>query len=1695
MRGKRPAAKKEDEIVDLSTLPPWTALRSIVFWHPYLKPFEGQFLASLDRCLLINRETLDTCARERQIFVPASPTDVITASHLAQAFKAKLFELDIQGRKAKKEKIQKQDEDIRKHQEALAKGQTVPPLEVHEFDESRPDVVYLLQGFPETAEEVEEVTKLGIAVNFLMYCKPSQSEHNRLHKVILEEYEAKKADFLSKQAAGVVVPEPEAPRVHSLPHVFKMLQDIAWSAPKPSEHRQFYFKVLEFTGVSQDEGADPKAQFIGRVKEAVEQTALYFVSYHKWCEKTRLTPLWPIPPEEIKVEEPPVVEEVKEPEPVKPTPKQAPQPRKAGAKAEAPVEEVKPVEAPPPRPPPITSYDDLPREVDFNYFTKLNTAPEEQTCNPEFLIACLLQQLSRDKAPAQLEENEALSLEQFFTDQWQRLSSRIQDDNGAPEAVGEALSEGLGDEQVIIEEHDTVLRSAMLQCFADSTIRIADVETGITDLYAVPEVSQFYLPTFTKKSAALRAKERTELYPFSSFPLWELERILVLTKFEEKFKEAQPSREWSFGDRCYEERLSPSTLKQVILQAKLFDPEIMATYYERDDAVLLALYFPNPPGRTVLRSWTGPWRVRPCLTNWIQQLDSHTDLDYYDIDDYKVGLISERAKILCPADNSIIKMTEYTIGPRLPNEEKREVYKTPKYRAHAFKDGIFFGIRNGSKGPEFWANFDDGLRLLTEQDADGSSLSLSLPTGLTVKWCPSGPVMQHKSHGGDENEDYRVVTGMGTVVVHWKNGNISILFANGNTTQRGKDLIWVSTNNKGMRRAKREKDGAEYELDSIPCATVTDPESMARTMTREDKVMVIKYADGSLVTEHADGTKMHTSVDKNTVLVEAPGFAPVKIINDPIKARQRTVIGSGSSDSGLGAEDLMLRSIDGVIVKVFLPDKTEVQSINQRRELPGYEEYANSREHIVRRDDGAVIRANSEGDLVLVTGQTRHLLNNKMSEEAYFHELFTLPDERSSGVYSASLTSGSLWTRDHEGNFFSLAASGKVFSKLSVSLNLDEVLEPSSPKSAEFNEERKDQAFLPPPDTVMEPRLFIVKKDGEGIELLSKTQIEHYLLHKLDAKYYKLNADNAICHTFITSLEKSSLMKGHLEDSPLVNYTVPDVVSKLKHTHEVPDTPSAKAYLYRCLLEYPEITAEKRQEFLENMQKFTDWQEERARQQSQFGVHDERSESQKQQAFEIQQKILSLRNAKDLTAVEPLEAFKARVTDFINEQLQLESAKNAESTSLTEEQKASVQELASLRESPVLKDSRLTPRKALERSTLRTYLGFERYFSSQEGLAFYALMPPKTPDTKLGLKDLSEVIEDNIPEEQLQSYHSLRAALTEQQTSQKTVNQEKSDSPLVSLEPENPYQGTRTKTIRIRPVNKPSVFAEVEKLIVLRDKAEAMAADEYKHTKTKAFDVYGVPRRQKVTVQALRTSSPVKEINEQYIMSDSITDRRVRTSSMAKRLHVKAPSVMQIRKEGWHKTLEKSRLKHETPKQLFETQTMMVTANTADPLRTGLTIYPASARFGIIKQGSIYEIILTLKNEDVQTARFTLRQPKIKEELLVANAKVVYTPSPIAPGMTVKLKVELSAILPAKFETEFEIASKTEIFKVPIFANIMPESDYIRLDEESVRLQGRRIQKKIVKEQRPIDAIVEWNETTTSDVGLPQLPPSIAQRL
>lgn len=84
-----------------------------------------------------------------------------------------------------------------------------------------------------------------------------------------------------------------------------------------------------------------------------------------------------------------------------------------------------------------------------------------------------------------------------------------------------------------------------------------------------------------------------------------------------------------------------------------------------------------------------------------------------------------------------------------------------------------------------------------------------------------------------EVELRRIITGKGSVIKYMKDSSIIVLYANGNTSINHHG-VWITTNNKGLRKTRNTRDGTEAEYESIPCARRTDPESKCKIIIRGD---------------------------------------------------------------------------------------------------------------------------------------------------------------------------------------------------------------------------------------------------------------------------------------------------------------------------------------------------------------------------------------------------------------------------------------------------------------------------------------------------------------------------------------------------------------------------------------------------------------------------------------------------------------------------------------------------------------------------------------------------------------------------------------------------------------------------------------------------------------------------------------------
>ena len=400
----------------------------------------------------------------------------------------------------------------------------------------------------------------------------------------------------------------------------------------------------------------------------------------------------------------------------------------------------------------------------------------------------------------------------------------------------------------------------------DKSVNVGEKELDILNNLILPGKNRHMMPETAAKSEALREAQKTEMYPFSSLSISQFERQLMLQTMEQMLEKDNAQQEWNFGNRIFEEKYNPQTLWQALSQMMVLEPDIASKYYSRDDSLLLSLYFKNPPGRLLRKKWALPFLHIADFQNWREHImkEDQEDLDKsashhdksltkeqkdqiaqvekekgekaevvqaLDIDDYKIGHMTQRVKLMYPSDDSVIRVSYLNI--------KKTVLPTVR----VIKDAYIFGVRPNkgvlpaatSQEGEFWLQFQNGTKFLAQmekqviEDEDFQNALTGIMTfksGLIVKFLSSGDILQLKSEslavGDDEldaqqqnlnttinqeraqrkNLEYqRVFTGKGSVIRYLRNGVIEVLYANGNYSEY-KNGLWVTTNNKVFSETK-----------------------------------------------------------------------------------------------------------------------------------------------------------------------------------------------------------------------------------------------------------------------------------------------------------------------------------------------------------------------------------------------------------------------------------------------------------------------------------------------------------------------------------------------------------------------------------------------------------------------------------------------------------------------------------------------------------------------------------------------------------------------------------------------------------------------------------------------------------------------------------------------------------------------------
>ena len=414
------------------------------------------------------------------------------------------------------------------------------------------------------------------------------------------------------------------------------------------------------------------------------------------------------------------------------------------------------------------------------------------------------------------------------------------------------------------------------------------------------------------------------------------------------------------------------------------------------------------------------------------------------------------------------------------------------------------------------------------------------------------------------------------------------------------------------------------------------------------------------------------------------------------------------------------------------------------------------------------------------------------------------------------------------------------------------------------------------------------------------------------------------------------------------------------------------------------------------------------------------------------------------------------------------------------------------------------------------------YFDTHFGKLYIKENPPKPPNEEV-LMRMSQRMSRSLGATEGGRGSSNDPERVSQYTQQKEFDERRktgdinaeeeeeiNDNAIVALEPEDDENRDQMRMSGMRNTNRsnldgsleepryvPSNYLQEKEAIRQNEEENLLKAEEYHVSKTKEFNVYGKLRPLKLKVKSLAKSKIKPEMNEKFITTECITDKRIKISSMANRAYLNAPSVNQVRKQGQHQMILQAISKKQTFNELISQANAMVTSVLNDPMKRAVNILPSQAAFGSLKEGGKYEIVVTCKNEDMLPQRIIVHQAQDPRILVQQDAG-----GPIAAGMVKKISITIDTTKASEssvISDQFEIVTKTDIYTVPITATILDEQKFDEINAETLKIHNRTAMKSTVRQlysrKKPrVNEMVQnyenkgWIETTGSESKLPSLP-------
>ncbi len=569
-------------------------------------------------------------------------------------------------------------------------------------------------------------------------------------------------------------------------------------------------------------------------------------------------------------------------------------------------------------------------------------------------------------------------------------------------------------------------------------------------------------------------------------------------------------QEWSLDGRVYREDLGPDALNQTVQRASRSLGGAVRTawrYSARDDTLLAVCHAHTPILRKRVAQESAflfPVGLARCRFPAGIHRTAPPPKALYPVSDAFTTVETKKA-IFFPADQSRMGQITTAFGggqTRLLFVENNSAALTMSTRGEAT------------------ARFADASSLLVLRDGGEAppTLVTTTPAGLRVQMCgrtnyvyqsrPSRASVATDSIATDSivssAELWRCVLDSGAVAVRRSNGSTQVYMPDGRTLLRSGDDGWEVTDNEGgvgpIGGAPTRK---------IEALTQRDVQSKASVATREDGTMFVRYSNGATLAQFADGTRIFSEDAKEAkgrrrVAVECPGFAAVTILRlkPPKTALLSAIAGVASSVQSLqasfsAADGDAKEAAEGTkpssAAATAPPKKTHRVSVL----VPGVAE-------IDRLESGSFLfRQTATGDRAVVDRQGRTVLVPSSPKPS------PLPRELKAGVitrqllppevYLVDTRTGEISTVDREENTFRVSLDGEARSRLSRDIGPGAVESDEAGAGEELSIPAK---FYPPPANARPPRLFCVRRDGSGFELLDTVAVQ-------DAVKYAKQSGNA----------------------------------------------------------------------------------------------------------------------------------------------------------------------------------------------------------------------------------------------------------------------------------------------------------------------------------------------------------------------------------------------------------------------------------------------------------------------------------------------------------------------------------------------------------------------------------------------------------